>query len=857
MKKFYLAILLLTALFTGTSAFASHEMGVDITYQCLNACTTRIYLKAYRDCTGSNAIGNNLTWSAPGCTPPNAINAWSPQFNAEVTPICPGSATACTVPGAPINGVEELSWFRDYDICTGTPCVFTLQWMDCCRNPVITSLNNPGGQGIATSGTTINTSLGTCNNSPYYTSPPLFYACQGYDYDVHQGAFDVEGDSLVFSFGTCYQNLGAPVVYASGYSQLQPLGPTWNVTINSQTGMLHLDANPGNIVVGVLCIAIQEYRNGVLIGTMQRDVQIVILPCGNNANPTFTGITNLTGGATAVGDDVYLPSPGPFCFDLGMADVNSGQNLRMWWDDNTSTATFADATNGAVLDTVTGNTSATPTGRFCWTPTTNGDYQFRIRAEDDFCPIYGFADKIITVHVGQCNGSSATGTATTCPDAMFTATTCLQGPVTFTWSGAGGLSGNSGNVNHIYPAAGTYPWQVIVSNGTVSDTIQDTIVIGAAPSPNTIFVGVNFVSPCTGNLYDTLHAGSWNSYLWNTGETTPDITVFLGGVYSVTVSAPNGCTYTDDVQLFWSSPDIYGVVNTSSGQPLQNQRILLIEHDTLTQSLWASDSTWTDSLGYYFFCNVTDTLAFLKATPNAFYYPTQMPTYADTTLFWNNAVTFHPQLQIPFQHDFSTLSGVNPGGPGFIGGLITQGANKASAVGDPVPGLMVFLRNANSGAILGNDVTDINGYFSFPAIPLGDYEIVADKPLVSTTNVPALTLSAQTSMMDSLDFQLHSTWLELVLHPTGVPMVASELAFTAQPNPFGNSTRLSLELPNDAVVSVNVYDVLGKNVAHLMNGSLEKGVHRFEVGNDLEAGIYFVRLQVNGATQILKVLKSN
>ena len=94
MKKFYLAILLLTALFTGTSAFASHEMGVDITYQCLNACTTRIYLKAYRDCTGSNAIGNNLTWSAPGCTPPNAINAWSPQFNAEVTPICPGSATA-------------------------------------------------------------------------------------------------------------------------------------------------------------------------------------------------------------------------------------------------------------------------------------------------------------------------------------------------------------------------------------------------------------------------------------------------------------------------------------------------------------------------------------------------------------------------------------------------------------------------------------------------------------------------------------------------------------------------------------------------------------------------------------------
>ncbi len=855
MKTFYSTLLLFLFVLLARPTFGSHIMGVDITYECINACTTRIHLKGYRDCTGSNFINNTLTWT--GCVAPNSINNWSPQVNLEVTPICPGYPTACNTPGATINGVQELSWHRDYDVCSVPPCVFTLQWTDCCRNPSITSLNNPGSQAIATSGTTINTTLTTCNNSPYYTSPPLFYACQGMDYDVHQGAFDVDGDSMAFSLGTCYQNLGTPVVYASGYSQLAPLGPSWNVTIDPTNGMVHLDASPGNLVIGVVCIAIQEYRNGNLIGTMQRDIQIVILPCGANSNPTFTAISNLTGGATAVGDHVYLPFPTPFCFDLGMTDVNSGQNLRMWWDDNTTTATFADATNGAILDTVNGNTSAPPTGRFCWTPTTNGTYSFRIRAEDDFCPIYGFVDKIITVHVGQCNGSTASATATSCPAATFSATTCLQGAITYTWSGAGGLSGNTAVVNHNYSGPGTYAWQVIVSNGTVNDTVQGSIVIGGSPSAATIFNGVNYVAPCTGNLYDTLHAGTWNSYLWSTGETTPDITVFLGGIYSVTVGAPNGCNYTDDVQLFWAEPDIYGVVTTSAGQPLQNQRILLIEHDTLTQSLWASDSTWTDSLGYYFFCNVTDTLAFLKATPNAFNYPTQMPTYADTTLFWNSAVAFYPQLQIPFQHDFSTLSGVNPGGPGFIGGLITQGANKTNAIGDPVPGLMVFLRNASSGAILGNDVTDINGYFSFPAIPLGDYEIVADKPLVSTTNVPSLTLNAQTAMMDSLDFKLHSTWLELVLQPTGLPTAASDLTFTAQPNPFGNSTRLNLELPNDAAVTIDVYDVLGKNVGQIIHGQIEKGAHRFDLGSGLDAGIYFVRLQANGTTTILKVLKTN
>ena len=196
---------------------ASHEMGVDISYTCQSACTTRIYLKAYRNCTGANGINNAMTWNgAPGCTAPNAIGNWSPQMTTEVTPICPGTPTQCNTPGAIIDGVQEYSWYRDYDICSGTPCVYNLLWSDCCRNPSITSLLNAASQGIATSGTTINTALGTCNNSPTYTNLPLFYACQGLDYDVHQGAIDIDGDSLVFTMGTCYQSQGQAVAYNPG-----------------------------------------------------------------------------------------------------------------------------------------------------------------------------------------------------------------------------------------------------------------------------------------------------------------------------------------------------------------------------------------------------------------------------------------------------------------------------------------------------------------------------------------------------------------------------------------------------------------------------------------------------------------
>jgi hypothetical protein len=231
-----------------------------------------------------------------------------------------------------------------------------------------------------------------------------------------------------------------------------------------------------------------------------------------------------------------------------------------------------------------------------------------------------------------------------------------------------------------------------------------------------------------------------------------------------------------------------------------------------------------------------------------------MPTYADTTLYWNNAITFYPLTQVPFRHDFSTLYGTNPGGPGFIGGLVSQGSNKTGSIGDPVPGLRLFLQNRTTGEILGYRTTDVNGYFSFAGIPLADYEIVPDRPNVSTTNVPLLTLTAQTPVMDSLDLQLHRYWLELVPPATGFSANGA-FEFNAMPNPFGGNTRIVLNLSADAQVEMEVYDVTGKQMEPVFAGHVKKGSHHFGMGDDLKAGIYFVRLRLNDEEKVLKVLK--
>ena len=47
----------------------------------------------------------------------------------------------------------------------------------------------------------------------------------------------------------------------------------------------------------------------------------------------------------------------------------------------------------------------------------------------------------------------------------------------------------------------------------------------------------------------TIVSVSGYSYLWNTGDTTQNIIVDIGGTYTLTVIDSLGCTYTDSVYI--------------------------------------------------------------------------------------------------------------------------------------------------------------------------------------------------------------------------------------------------------------------------------------------------------------------
>ncbi len=63
------------------------------------------------------------------------------------------------------------------------------------------------------------------------------------------------------------------------------------------------------------------------------------------------------------------------------------------------------------------------------------------------------------------------------------------------------------------------------------------------------------------------------------------------------------------------------------------------------------------------------------------------------------------------------------------------------------------------------------------------------------------------------------------------------------PNPFNPSTTVRYELPGASDVTLSVFDMLGRQVAVLVNERREAGMHEVRLeGRGLSSGVYFYRL---------------
>jgi gliding motility-associated-like protein len=239
------------------------------------------------------------------------------------------------------------------------------------------------------------------NSSPEINDLSVPYVCAGDTISYNCNAFDADGDSLVYSFvhpsgsganfmGGSYSpylldTLGDPfavkypvdsVIYNPGFSYLFPFGAGGSATIDRKTGLSKFYIPfQGYYVVAV---EIKEYRNGIFISRVRRDIQLIVLACPPNQSPKLQA-------GSVPSFQFNITEQDTLCFNLTFYDTDSDKITLAAVG---SLFNSASVNPPAVLNSVSGDSIATAS--FCWMPicgqARTEPYQFTISATDDGCP---------------------------------------------------------------------------------------------------------------------------------------------------------------------------------------------------------------------------------------------------------------------------------------------------------------------------------------------------------------------------------------------------------------------------------------------------------------------------------------
>ena len=75
------------------------------------------------------------------------------------------------------------------------------------------------------------------------------------------------------------------------------------------------------------------------------------------------------------------------------------------------------------------------------------------------------------------------------------------------------------------------------------------------------------------------------------------------------------------------------------------------------------------------------------------------------------------------------------------------------------------------------------------------------------------------------------------------------------PNPFNPTTKIEYSIPKQGFVSLKIYDLIGREVANLVNGEMEAGYYLIDFnGSHLASGVYFYRLEASSFVETKRMV---
>lgn len=304
MNRFLL--LLAMAMFFVIPTKATHLMGSELRARHLSGYTYEIKLTTYRDTLGI-PMDQTATFDIDGIG-----NSFNTSLVVPQDSLTSGNLMPLYPYGVEVYYFIDTLTFPD----TGQ---YEITWSDCCRNHAIQNMSNPGSERMFLRNIVTVTDSATPNSSPLFLVPPVVFLPIQTPWQYNPLPFDPDGDSLVWSIVTPLSTNGSLV---NGYTL--PAFDTSNpYSIDPVTGTISWTASTiGNWDAAVL---IEEYRNGVKIGEMRRDMQYITVSSLNSI-ASFTNTETLPTNDRGY-YEATIPVGTPFTVQLSALDPDPQDQL--------------------------------------------------------------------------------------------------------------------------------------------------------------------------------------------------------------------------------------------------------------------------------------------------------------------------------------------------------------------------------------------------------------------------------------------------------------------------------------------------------------------------------------------------
>lgn len=399
----YRLLMLLALLALHFKAVASHTFGGELLYTYLSGNTYKVSLTIYGDCAASNT--NQLPNARPeiqlynGTVLVNTFNLSLETGSAiEVSPVCDDEInnTSCKLPSSSLPGVKQFVYSEEITIpVTSANWRFVFQGdfggssLAGRANSITNIVISPQGGSLMYLEALLNNTSGA-NSSPQFTSLPTPFLCVNKEQQYNQGAADSDNDSLAFSLTPALEANGNSVTYIPPATGTNPLSTVaGSFSFNPENGQMSFIAD--RVQKSVVVNKVDEYKNGVLVGSSMREMTFIVLDNCANSSPDIKAVDSLLGGVAITNSTVNVCEGADSIYFVMPAVDADGNNIEI---------NVTNVPAGASLEVVNNNTP-NPMIRFAWklSEATAGIYNLFMNMKDDACPISSNQTNAFTIRI--------------------------------------------------------------------------------------------------------------------------------------------------------------------------------------------------------------------------------------------------------------------------------------------------------------------------------------------------------------------------------------------------------------------------------------------------------------------------